>query len=510
MDHWIVQAYRDGQEHGQPLEPIEYADEAIMAANGLLGDEAVHEVVVFHKLCPDKANLKLNKPIPDDKIIELGRALEDKADEENGTAGGRFNLSNAMNGMNLTKNIVDLMDSPMMRSIRTIQALANPLGLNALGEAEKIGRTLSGHTTQQDLMHGMLGHANTISRVGAPFGQTLADLIGPGFLGEALGRLSEAQTLSESITGAGRAARESNTSETFQVTSKFAEGVLKSVELANSFAEGILSSAMHTNSFIATVLESAELFQAAEAVRLTSAAIAPLANSLFTNVVTAGFWPSLEFAQAHREHALELIELSGLCGQPSLVEVPATLACELALETYRTLDLDQTFSGQDDSEDLETREALSASVRGELDARILELEPSFIQMLQGARSSLKTSNEDMARHVCVSLRELLGHVLRMVAPDEKVMSWSSLPGHFHDGRPTRTARLDCLLDTSGCSLLKRYLRLALKSVIEVIDQLNAPTHTPQSPLTRHHLEVLLCKVEGDLNLILKIASGGKG
>jgi len=57
-------------------------------------------------------------------------------------------------------------------------------------------------------------------------------------------------------------------------------------------------------------------------------------------------------------------------------------------------------------------------------------------MWQGAESPLESQHPDYGRHLTVSLRELLTHLIHRLAPDEKVKAWTNNPDHFHDKNPT--------------------------------------------------------------------------
>ena len=76
----MVQGYRNGQEHGQPLGPFQTAEEAIGVGNGLLVEsQAIHEVTVHHRLCTGKAHLSFSNPIPEEDIAYEAAKLEQSA-----------------------------------------------------------------------------------------------------------------------------------------------------------------------------------------------------------------------------------------------------------------------------------------------------------------------------------------------------------------------------------------------------------------------------------------------
>src|SRR5712691_2518278 len=75
----------------------------------------------------------------------------------------------------------------------------------------------------------------------------------------------------------------------------------------------------------------------------------------------------------------------------------------------------------------------------------------FLQVLGGLNSALPklwlgamlasmSTNPDRVRHVATSLRELVMHVVRILAPDHVVMSRQASSTEMVNGRPTRAAR----------------------------------------------------------------------
>ena len=84
----------------------------------------------------------------------------------------------------------------------------------------------------------------------------------------------------------------------------------------------------------------------------------------------------------------------------------------------------------------------------------------FLQVLRGLDSALpklwlgallaSTSfNPDRVRHVATSLRELVMHVVRILAPDHIVVSRQIHRGEIENGRPTRAARLRFIFEAQG-------------------------------------------------------------
>jgi hypothetical protein len=78
---------------------------------------------------------------------------------------------------------------------------------------------------------------------------------------------------------------------------------------------------------------------------------------------------------------------------------------------FRALDLDTTLRGADTDAAKGERDALLVRTSDELELAVRNADPSLIDLLEGARRASRSDNPDKLRHVCISLRELLGHVL---------------------------------------------------------------------------------------------------
>jgi hypothetical protein len=90
------------------------------------------------------------------------------------------------------------------------------------------------------------------------------------------------------------------------------------------------------------------------------------------------------------------------------------------------------------------------------------ISPIFPPMYRGALEALLSGSVDRARHVAVSLRELLTQVLDTLAPESSVKGWSSNPENFDDhGRPTRRARLRFLCKGVSQGEFRNFLELII-------------------------------------------------
>ncbi len=130
-----------------------------------------------------------------------------------------------------------------------------------------------------------------------------------------------------------------------------------------------------------------------------------------------------------------------------------------------------------------------------LEDRLRDIDRGLPNLLQGARHALSTDNPDRARHVTVSLRELTGHVLRHLAPDNSIRSWTDESSYFHNHRPTRRARLLYINRAINNGSLSEFIDADVTSTIKLMDLLNGRTHDITSHMTDRELQALVTRTE---------------
>ena len=144
-----------------------------------------------------------------------------------------------------------------------------------------------------------------------------------------------------------------------------------------------------------------------------------------------------------------------------------------------------------------------------LEKLLWEINPNLVNLLQGARQALNTDNPDRARHVTVSLRELVREVLDRVAPDDKIQDWTDDPCHYHKGRPKRQARLWYINREISSGPLSKCVSADETAFLVWFQKLNAGTHAIRSRLTDRELQSLVFRIESDLLLWLRENSTNK-
>jgi hypothetical protein len=160
-----------------------------------------------------------------------------------------------------------------------------------------------------------------------------------------------------------------------------------------------------------------------------------------------------------------------------------------------------TNEGCSDSEqqiEYEIEEDIEASVNELLDS----LDPRLHTTWLGAKEALRSDNPDRKRHVVVSLRELVTHVLHSLAPDKEVHKWTDKPEHFHEGRPTRTARVLYICRGVNHGPFISFINADVKANVEFIALFQRGTHELDITFSESQLRALVTRTESFLRFLL--------
>ena len=185
-------------------------------------------------------------------------------------------------------------------------------------------------------------------------------------------------------------------------------------------------------------------------------------------------------------------------------DAPADLVADMPSEVFRALDVDTSFSGAVEHNAESERVELRSNTSAVLEIELVTFDPELVRLLAGARSAAQSNNPDRIRHVCISLRELLGHALRQLAPDSTIQAWSKDPIHYHDTKPTRKARLEFLYKDAAVPALRKLIDADIRSALELFDTLSNGTHSANLAASEEALIVLLNRAEGVLLLMLRL------
>ncbi len=190
--------------------------------------------------------------------------------------------------------------------------------------------------------------------------------------------------------------------------------------------------------------------------------------------------------------------------QPSIIE---TLKPDIiqypSREVFREAELlEQITVPEDEQVVLEEYEVITIPEERTLEDRLGEINSDLLNLLQGARAALNADNPDRARHVTVSLRELIGRVLHQFAPKDKIKAWSTDHSYYdEEGKPTRRARLLYICREINSDPLSKFVDVDVKSVLTLIQVLNAETHVIPCRLTDRQLQALVGRTESCLQFL---------
>ena len=198
--------------------------------------------------------------------------------------------------------------------------------------------------------------------------------------------------------------------------------------------------------------------------------------------------------------------------QPSIIEILEPVIIQYSsYEVFREAELlEQITVPEDEQVVLDEYEVIAIPEERTLQDRLGEIHLGFPALLQGARVALNTDNPDRARHVTVSLRELLGRVLHKFAPKDKIITWST-NGNYYDeeGKPTRKARLLYICREINSDPLSEFVDSDVTAVLTLIKALNAATHDIPCRVTDRQLQALVDRTESCLLFLLRLNSANE-
>ncbi len=128
----------------------------------------------------------------------------------------------------------------------------------------------------------------------------------------------------------------------------------------------------------------------------------------------------------------------------------------------------------------------------------------LLNMWKGAIETFNSSNSDKVRQFTVSLRELFGHVLHLLAPNDEINKWTTKDSFYHVGKPTRKARLHYICRNISNKPFNKFVEKDIQATIEFIDIFQDGTHSIESGFTQQQLIAIKSKAETTLKFLLEI------
>lgn len=128
----------------------------------------------------------------------------------------------------------------------------------------------------------------------------------------------------------------------------------------------------------------------------------------------------------------------------------------------------------------------------------------LLKMWNGAVETYQSNNPDKVRHFTTSIRELFTHIMHILAPDDKIKSWSNEPTFYEKGKPTRKARLHYICRNISNEPFNKFVDKDVKATLEFINIFHQGTHSINDNFTPQQLIAIKSKAETTLKFILEI------
>lgn len=208
-----------------------------------------------------------------------------------------------------------------------------------------------------------------------------------------------------------------------------------------------------------------------------------------------------EFGQAYRGlfRAVEESDLGVLEVPSSLTELPAG---EFVNHSALVVSTSEAEVDEDAAEaQREVTSELAIETSDYLTILVAEINPELTHLLSGAREAYDSQHTDYVRHFVTSYRELFTHLLHALAPDAAVEKWTTDPGHFHNNRPTRRARLLYLTRDLG-PMFGGFMCANVEAALAFIDVFQKGTHGIKPSFTSEQLADMKNRTEGLLRFML--------
>jgi hypothetical protein len=190
----------------------------------------------------------------------------------------------------------------------------------------------------------------------------------------------------------------------------------------------------------------------------------------------------------------------------SYIELSPSLTKLAPVELYTGANLLELLSA--DEEITTEEELLKNEIQYEneysLNLYLPKVHSGLLNMWKGAIETFNTNNSDKVRQFTASLRELFTHVMHQLAPDDKVKNWTEEPTFYHQGKPTRKARLHFICRNISNKPFDKFVEKNIQATLEFIDIFQDGTHSIESGFTPQQLIAMKSKAETTLKFLLEI------
>lgn len=190
----------------------------------------------------------------------------------------------------------------------------------------------------------------------------------------------------------------------------------------------------------------------------------------------------------------------------SYTQISPSISRIAPLEYFSTANLLEAISVDEDITPEE--ELLKNEIQYEneilLSSHLPRIDAGLYKMWKGAIEAYNSNNSDRVRHFSTSIRELYTHLFHILAPDDAIKKWTSDPTHYHEGRPTRKARLLFICRNINNDPFNAFVKKDVDATIAFIDIFQKGTHDIDPVFSPNHLVTIKSKAENTLKFLLEI------
>jgi hypothetical protein len=155
-----------------------------------------------------------------------------------------------------------------------------------------------------------------------------------------------------------------------------------------------------------------------------------------------------------------------------------------------------------DDQELSLDFELSTGITDDLAPHLRLIDARLINVWNGAKEAIKSTNPDAVRHFSVSLRELLTQLIHILSPDEDIKKWSTSPDHFAKNRPTRRARLLYIFRAISSEPFHDFVDKDIDALLAFMDLFQEGTHSIAPPFSEEQLSLLLMRAESVIRFLV--------
>lgn len=236
-----------------------------------------------------------------------------------------------------------------------------------------------------------------------------------------------------------------------------------------------------------------------------------LANIDFAEVgllanVAAGIQDSLRTTHFAFSHSYSELFKSLEHSRLSILSVPPVVGSLPPIEFYfgnRFIEVITTPEREDFQEDEFVSADLQKQTKDDLEIHLSKLDASLTKLWHGAVKALNSDNPDAVRHSSISLRELLTHVIYKLAPDDEIRAWTNSSEMYHDGKPTRRARLLYICRGINHEPFSHFLGKDIDSTLACFEVFQEGTHAVDPSLSATQLDLLRIRTESSIRFLIR-------